>query len=128
MTRHELTNFEKVREFHHTYGHPVADRPALVGAVLADFRDALIEEELDELRRGIYTDDLVEIADALGDLLYVIYGTALVYGIPIDKVFDAIHTSNMSKTPNGQLKPIKGPDFIEAGPMIVDILNGAYPQ
>ena len=87
----------KVAQFHETFGHPIAETPGLVGEGESGLRYALIKEELDELREAQAAGDLVEVADALGDLLYVVYGTALAYGINLKPVFDEVHRSNMSK-------------------------------
>ncbi len=79
---------------------------------------ALIEEEVDELRAGARDGDLVEVADALADIVYVAYGTAHVYGIDLDAVLDEVHASNMTKLgPGGRPvrrpdgKVLKGPDY-----------------
>lgn len=122
---------DMVREFHATFGHPVANVPGLIPEKRAFLRASLIEEELFELRDAIREGDLVEIADALGDLLYVVHGAAIEYGIPIDDVFGEIHHSNLSKLDeNGQPiyhdvtnKVLKGPNFWE--PDLKPILKGA---
>ena len=86
-----------VQEFHETFGHPVALTPGLIPKERAAFRVSLIEEELQELKDAIEAGDLVEIADALGDLEVVVNGTALEYGIRMPEVVREIHASNMSK-------------------------------
>lgn len=94
----------KVRKFHKKFGVKSSPVPDLGSFELQDLRLSLVEEEVMELREAIYSDDLVEVADALGDILYVVYGAADVFGIPLDKVVKEIHRSNMSKLENG--KPI----------------------
>jgi predicted HAD superfamily Cof-like phosphohydrolase len=86
-----------VRDFHESFGLPRKDSPAWPGEIAHRLRVNLIEEELAELRNAGETHDLVEIADALGDLLYVVYGAAVTYGIDLEPVFSEIHRSNMSK-------------------------------
>jgi predicted HAD superfamily Cof-like phosphohydrolase len=86
-----------VRDFHESFGLPRNDSPAWPGEIAHRLRVNLIEEELAELRNAGETHDLVEIADALGDLLYVVYGAAVTYGIDLEPVFSEIHRSNMSK-------------------------------
>jgi predicted HAD superfamily Cof-like phosphohydrolase len=88
-----------VRDFHERFGVPRSDSPAWPGEAAHRLRVNLIEEELAELRNAGEAHDLVEIADALGDLLYVVYGTAVTYGIDLEPVFSEIHRSNMSKDP-----------------------------
>lgn len=118
-----------VTEFHKTYGQPVAKIPALLPQDRFLLRLNLIEEELDELVHAQVNSDLVEVADALGDLLYVVIGAALEYGIPIDEVITEIHRSNMSKLDeNGNPiyredgKVLKGSSY--SPPNIKEILDG----
>lgn len=92
-----MTAFEMVREFHQKFGHPVATVPGLVNKKTIVLRMNLIEEELQELDEAMYDGNMVDIADALTDLLYVVYGTGHVYGIDLDKCFAEVHRSNMSK-------------------------------
>lgn len=87
----------KVRAFHDRFGCVANDRPTWPGERAHRLRMALLDEELAELRNAGEAADLVEIADALGDLLYVTYGAAVTYGIDLEPVFDEIHRSNMSK-------------------------------
>lgn len=109
---------EAVTEFHRTYGHPVAERPTLPGKKLFELRERLIAEELAELGEAYAKADVVGIADALGDLAYVVAGAAVAFGIPLDRVFEEIHRSNMSKL-GADGKPIyredgkvmKGPNY-----------------
>lgn len=93
----QKTNFEKVKEFHEAFNHPVRTQPMIPDMNEQILREDLIDEEFKELKRAMVNDDIVEVADAIGDLLYVVYGAALVCGINADKVFDEVHKSNMSK-------------------------------
>ena len=95
------TNFNKVREFNTTAGHPcpteeqrniVVDRPQRV-----NLRLKLIKEEVSELEESVQQNNFTEIKDALGDILYVVYGMGLEFGIDLDNVFSLIHESNMTK-------------------------------
>jgi predicted HAD superfamily Cof-like phosphohydrolase len=108
----------QVEEFHRAYGLEAAEVPTSVSERLAALRQALIDEEIDELRAAVAGDDVVSIADALADIVYVAYGTARVYGIDLDAVLDEVHASNMTKLgPDGRPirradgKVLKGPDF-----------------
>jgi len=108
-----MTPVEMVNEFHRHVGLPVASWPSLdVPTYVTHGRLALLEEEVGELRSALAADDIVGVADALGDILYVVYGTALTYGVPIDAVFAEIHRSNMTKSapPSGS-KALKGPGY-----------------
>lgn len=88
----------KLLEFHQDFGHPTTPyRKASLDHRDTELRFDLIEEEFNELRHALDKDDIVEVADALGDMMYVIIGAALVWGIPIGQVFNEIHRSNMSK-------------------------------
>jgi predicted HAD superfamily Cof-like phosphohydrolase len=105
-----------VCEFHRRFGAVTNDRPTWPGTHVHRLRVALIEEELAEFRNAGQRRDLVGVADALGDLLYVIYGAGVSYGIDLEPVFREIHRSNMSKgcssvacRPDG--KVLKGPNY-----------------
>ena len=88
----------QVAEFHRAYELPLRDTPsAEVDAAQVTLRQALIEEEVGELQRAAGAGDLVGVADALADIVYVAYGTAHVYGIDLDAVLDEVHASNMTK-------------------------------
>jgi predicted HAD superfamily Cof-like phosphohydrolase len=115
-----MTNFEKVGEFLTAFGHPCRDTPDLEpDSGMVAMKVGLIAEELDELREGIDNKDLVEIADALADLLYVVYGVGHLYGVNLDRCLDIVHTSNMTKLGEDG-KPIyrddgkimKGPNYV----------------
>jgi predicted HAD superfamily Cof-like phosphohydrolase len=86
-----------VVEFHERFGLPRAERPAWPGDDIHRIRVALIEEELAEFRNAGESRNLLEIADALSDLLYVVYGAAVTYGIDLEPVYKEIHRSNMTK-------------------------------
>jgi predicted HAD superfamily Cof-like phosphohydrolase len=87
-----------VGEFHTAFSLPLHLLPQQhIPAELAQLRVALLEEEVAEFRTAARDDDLVAIADALGDIAYVLYGTALTYGIDLDAVIAEVHRSNMSK-------------------------------
>ena len=103
------TNFELVEDFMEAMGQEVNAVPTFPEDEIQRLRLDLIEEELDELHYAIDNKDIVEIADALGDLLYVVYGAGPAFGIDLDECFKEIHASNMSKLgPDG--KPIKRED------------------
>mgnify|MGYP003349672364 CR=1 FL=1 len=104
-----MTNFERVQEFHRAFGQRRLSIPGIPDAALRKLRDDLIDEERDELKLALDAGDVVKVADALADILYVVYGTADTYGIPIDACFREVHRSNMAKLDeNG--KPIKRAD------------------
>lgn len=120
-----------VREFHIAFGHPVADKPGIPeDKELVMLRERLIEEESREVIDACWQGNLANIAKELADLIYVIQGMALVYGIPLDEVFEAVHRSNMSKLDeNGNVlyredgKVLKGPNY--EPPNIQEILDRA---
>lgn len=109
----------QVREFHLSYELPVADLPsAQVDDGQVTLRQSLIEEEVGELRVAAEAGDIVGIADALADIVYVAYGSACVYGIDLDVVLDEVHASNMTKlgadgrpVRRADGKVLKGPDY-----------------
>lgn len=111
-----MTNFEKVAEFMNTFGQTVETEPTWTG--VAGLRYELIREELEELEEAIRYKDIVDVADALTDLLYVVYGAGHSFGIDLDKCFEEVHNSNMSKLGDDG-KPIyredgkvlKGPNY-----------------
>jgi predicted HAD superfamily Cof-like phosphohydrolase len=86
-----------VREFHETFNIPVSKYPDYIGRHEFARRLRLITEELSEYCLAVSADDFIGIADSLGDLLYVVFGTCLEHGLPMDKVFRQIHESNMTK-------------------------------
>lgn len=91
------TNAEMVREFHQAFNVPVMGTPAFPPQARIDLCLNHIKEELDELQEAVEQRDLVEVADALADLIYVTYSKAFEFGIPIDAVFAEVHASNMRK-------------------------------
>ena len=112
------TNFEKVENFMNAFGQEVKVQPELADFNTAELRFELIAEEVQELSTAIDNDDIVEIADALTDILYVVYGAGHAYGIDLDDCFNEVHRSNMSKLgENGKPiyredgKVLKGPGY-----------------
>ena len=115
-----MTNFEKVGIFMKTFGQEVKDRPSFSTEKINNLRVSLIEEELKELKDAMESKDLLEVADALTDILYVTYGAGHAFGINLDKCFDEVQNSNMSKLdPDGKPiyndfgKVMKGPNFFK---------------
>jgi predicted HAD superfamily Cof-like phosphohydrolase len=115
-----MTNSDKVAEFMSSFGQEIKDNPEFPNEKIIHLRDKLIAEEFEEYREAINNRDMVAVADALTDLLYVIYGAGHAYGLNLDVAFNIVHASNMSKLgPDG--KPIyredgkimKGPGFFE---------------
>ena len=122
-----MTNYEKVKQFMITFGQEVKPKPQMPELGTIKLRLALIEEELGELREALINDDMVETADALADILYVVYGAAAAFGMDIDEIFEEVHDSNMSKLDeNGKPiyselgKVLKGQNYFE--PKIATIL------
>lgn len=114
----KLTPFEMVKEFHVTYGLPIATSPGHPPKERIKLRRDLISEEYWEYDRAVENGDLVNLAQELADILYVTYGTALEYGIPLDEVIAEVHASNMSKLDSdGKVilrddgKILKGPNY-----------------
>jgi predicted HAD superfamily Cof-like phosphohydrolase len=91
------TNFKKVEEFHNTFGVENLSSPNFPAEKIQQLRIELIREEFEELKEAIDDNDIVEVADALTDILYVVYGAGLSFGIDLDKCFEEVHRSNMSK-------------------------------
>jgi len=105
-----------VLEFHELFQLPINTTPKIVGKDLHYLRVGLIDEEFKELKEAMANKDLIKIADGLGDLLYVLYGTGISYGIDLAPIFAEIHRSNMSKgnpevvrAPNGKI--LKGENW-----------------
>lgn len=99
-----------LREFHEYVGASIRSTPT-VAVEDATLRCDFIDEEAAELRTAVGRGDVVGVADALGDLAYVVYGAALHFGIDLDAVVAAVHRSNMTKTPAGNGKAVKGPGY-----------------
>jgi len=118
--RSKMTNFEKVGTFMKTFGQEVKDSASFSTKKINELRLNLIKEELDELIEAMNKRDLVEVADALTDILYVTYGAGHAFGINLDKCFTEVQNSNMSKLDNNG-KPIynengkvmKGPNYFK---------------
>ncbi len=91
------TQFELVGDFMEVFGQEVNFVPTLRDQEIQDLRIDLIQEELDELQLAFTNKDIVEVADALTDLLYVVYGAGHAFGIDLDECFTEVHESNMSK-------------------------------
>ena len=113
-----MTNFEKVGLFMSTFGQEVKKKSELSSEKTNSLRLSLIQEELDELTKAIKEKDILEVADALTDILYVTYGAGHSFGINLDKCFDEVQKSNMSKLGkdgkpiyNEKGKVMKGPNY-----------------
>ena len=115
-----MTNFEKVGLFMSTFGQEVKKKSELSSDKINSLRLNLIQEELDELNKAINEKDILEVADALTDILYVTYGAGHAFGIDLDKCFNEVQKSNMSKLGkdgkpiyNEHGKVMKGPDYFK---------------
>ena len=113
-----MTNFQKVKTFMQTFGQEVKLKPSFSTEKINDLRYNLVKEELAELKQAIDNKDLLEVADALTDILYVTYGAGHAFGIDLDKCFEEVQNSNMSKLgDNGKPiyndvgKVMKGPNY-----------------
>ena len=115
-----MTNFEKVGTFMKTFGQEVKEKSSLSSDKINKLRLDLIEEELGELKEAMKNNDLLEVADALTDILYVTYGAGHAFGINLDECFEEVQNSNMSKL-NAAGEPIyndvgkvmKGPNYFK---------------
>ena len=115
-----MTNFNKVGTFMKTFGQEVKNKPSFSTDKINKLRLDLIKEELDELKEAMDNKDLLEVADALTDILYVTYGAGHAFGINLDKCFEEVQNSNMSKlNENGKPlytdagKVMKGPNYFQ---------------
>jgi len=115
-----MTNFEKVGLFMKTFGQEVKNKPELSTEKINLLRINLIKEELEELRQAMHENNILEVADALTDILYVTYGAGHAFGINLDKCFNMVQESNMSKLgENGKPiynehgKVMKGPKYFK---------------
>ena len=115
-----MTNFEKVGLFMKTFGQEVKIKAGLSNEKINELRISLINEELEEFKEAIKNNDLKEVADALTDILYVTYGAGHAFGINLDKCFEEVQQSNMSKlSENGKPiyneagKVMKGPKYFK---------------
>ena len=115
-----MSNFSKVGIFMKTFGQEVKDNPSFSTNKINKLRIDLIKEELEELTEAMKNKDLLEVADALTDILYVTYGAGHAFGINLDKCFDEVQNSNMSKLDdkgkpifNESGKVMKGPKYFK---------------
>ena len=115
-----MTNFEKVGIFMKTFGQEVKTKAELSNNKINELRISLINEELEELKKAIEDNDILEVADALTDILYVAYGAGHAFGIDLDKCFNEVQESNMSKLGsdgkpiyNEYGKVMKGPNYFK---------------
>ena len=92
-----MSNFNKVKTFMETFGQEVKTKPSFSTDKINSLRYDLIKEELEELKVAMENKDLLEVADALTDILYVAYGAGHAFGIDLDKCFEEVQSSNMSK-------------------------------
>ena len=115
-----MTNFEKVKKFMTTFGQEVKTNPSFASDKINLLRYELIKEELDEFKVALENNNLLEVADALTDILYVTYGAGHAFGIDLDKCFEEVQNSNMSKLDaagepiyNDVGKVMKGPNYFK---------------
>ena len=115
-----MTNFQKVGLFMKTFGQEIKTKPSLSSEKINNLRINLINEELEELKKAIEDKNIIEVADALTDILYVAYGAGHAFGINLDKCFDEVQKSNMSKLGddgkpiyNENGKVMKGPKYFK---------------
>jgi len=115
-----MSNFESVKKFMETFGQEIREKASFPDDKITSLRYELIKEELDELREAIDSKDIKEVADALTDILYVTYGAGHAFGINLDKCFEEVQNSNMSKLGsdgkpiyNDKGKVMKGPNYFK---------------
>ena len=115
-----MTNFQKVKNFMETFGQEVKSIPSFSSGKINMLRYNLIKEELDEFKQALDNNDLLEVADALTDILYVTYGAGHAFGINLDACFEEVQNSNMSTLGsdgkpiyNDQGKVMKGPNYFK---------------
>ena len=115
-----MSNFNKVKTFMETFGQEVKTKPSFSTNKINQLRYDLIKEELEELKVAMENKDLLEVADALTDILYVAYGAGHAFGIDLDKCFEEVQSSNMSKLDenrnpiyNESGKVMKGPNYFK---------------
>ena len=115
-----MSNFNKVKTFMETFGQEIKIKPSFSTNKINSLRYDLIKEELEELKVAIENKDLLEVADALTDILYVTYGAGHAFGIDLDKCFQEVQRSNMSKIGedgkpiyNESGKVMKGPKYFK---------------
>ena len=115
-----MSNFNKVKIFMETFGQEVKTKPSFSTDKINSLRYELIKEELEELKEAMENKDLLEVADALTDILYVTYGAGHAFGIDLDQCFEEVQSSNMSKLGedgkpiyNESGKVMKGPKYFK---------------
>ena len=115
-----MSNFNKVKIFMNTFGQEIKTKPSFSTDKINSLRYDLIKEELEELKDAMENKDLLEVADALTDILYVTYGAGHAFGIDLDKCFEEVQSSNMSKLGedgkpiyNESGKVMKGPKYFK---------------
>ena len=115
-----MSNFNKVKIFMETFGQEVKNEPSFSSKKINDLRYELIREELEEFKDALKNKDILEVADALTDILYVTYGAGHAFGIDLDKCFEEVQQSNMSKLDekgkpiyNESGKVMKGPCYFK---------------
>ena len=115
-----MTNFESVKKFMETFGQEIKEKASFPNEKITSLRYDLIKEELDEFKEAIKNKDIKEVADALTDILYVTYGAGHAFGINLDKCFEEVQSSNMSKLGidgkpiyNEKGKVMKGPNYFK---------------
>ena len=115
-----MSNFNKVKTFMETFGQEVKIKPSFSSDKINSLRYDLIKEELEELKEAMENKDLLEVADALTDILYVTYGAGHAFGIDLDQCFEEVQSSNMSKLGedgkpiyNESGKVMKGPKYFK---------------
>ena len=115
-----MSNFESVKKFMETFGQEIKEKAGFPDDKITSPRYELIKEELDELKDAIDSKDIKEVADALTDILYVTYGAGHAFGINLDKCFEEVQNSNMSKLGtdgkpiyNDKGKVMKGPNYFK---------------
>jgi predicted HAD superfamily Cof-like phosphohydrolase len=115
-----MSNFNKVKIFMETFGQEVKNKPSFSSEKINDLRYELIREEVNEFKEALKNKDILEVADALTDILYVTYGAGHAFGIDLDKCFEEVQQSNMSKLDekgkpiyNVNGKVMKGPNYFK---------------
>ena len=115
-----MTNFQSVKKFMETFGQEIREKASFPNENITTLRYDLIKEELDELKEAMDNKDIKEVADALTDILYVTYGAGHAFGINLDKCFEEVQNSNMSKLDlngkpiyNEKGKVMKGPKYFK---------------
>ena len=115
-----MTNYKSVKKFMKTFSQEIKEKAGFPDNKITSLRYDLIKEELDELKQAIEQKDIKEVADALTDILYVTYGAGHAFGINLDKCFEEVQNSNMSKLGldekpiyNDQGKVLKGPSYFK---------------